>query len=80
MISYGKETKLKPDQVIEKAVQFFGPDGVGLEITDQGEACARFEGGGGHVSITCCEGEKHTQVSLESREWEYQAGQFVGKL
>jgi hypothetical protein len=80
MISYGKETKLKPEQVIDKAVQFFGPAGIGLEVKDRGTACARFEGGGGYVAISCCEGAKHTEVSLEAREWEYQAGQFVGKL
>ena len=36
MISYGKETKLKPDKVIDKAVQFFGPNGLGLQVEDQG--------------------------------------------
>jgi hypothetical protein len=80
MISYGKETRLSPGQVIDRAVRFFGPGGAGLDIVDQGTGCARFEGGGGYVAIVCCEGEKRTQVSLESREWEYQAGQFVGKL
>jgi len=80
MIRYGKETRLPPQQVIEKAIHFFGPGGVGLDVIDQGTGCARFEGGGGYVSIACCEGEKRTQVDLEAREWEHQAGQFVGKL
>ena len=80
MINYGKETRLTPAKVIGKAVRFFGPSGVGLGVTDQGPTCARFEGGGGYVAVSCCEGEKRTQVSVVSREWEFQAGEFVGKL
>jgi hypothetical protein len=80
MIRYGKETKLNVEQVIERSVRFFGPGGVGLDVVDRGPGCARFEGSGGYVSVACCEGEKRTRVDLESREWEYQAGQFVGKL
>ncbi len=80
MISYGKETKLKPDQVIDKAVQFFGPGGLGLQVEDQGAGCARFTGGGGYVYLSACEGVKATEVSLEAREWEYRAKEFVGRL
>jgi len=80
VISYGKETKLKPDQVIDKAVQFFGPSGLGLQVEDQGAGCVRFTGGGGYVYLSTCEGKKETEVSLEAREWEYQAKEFVGRL
>jgi len=80
MKSYGKQTRLKPEQVIEKAVAFFGPAGVGLDIQDQGSGCARFEGGGGFVSVSTCEGEKRTEVSLETREWEIPSGEFISRL
>jgi hypothetical protein len=80
MIHLGKESKLSPAKVLEKAVQFFGPEGVGLEVKEQDEGCARFEGGGGHVFVRVCEGEKGTEVDLEAREWEYQAKQFMGKI
>jgi hypothetical protein len=80
MISYGKETKLKPDQVIDRAVQFFGPGGLGLQVEDQGGGCARFTGGGGYVYLSTCEGAKATEVSLEAREWEYQVKEFAGRL
>jgi len=80
MISIGKETKLRPEKVIEKAIAFFGPQGVGLEVEDSGEGCARFAGGGGFVYVSACQGEKRTQVSVEAREWEPQAKQFVAKL
>jgi hypothetical protein len=80
VISYGKETKLKPDQVIDKAVQFFGPGGLGLQVEDQGGGCARFTGGGGYVNLSTCAGTKTTEVSLEAREWEYQVREFAGRL
>lgn len=80
MIHYGKETKLQPGQVIEKAREFFGPGGLGLEITDEAEGCMRLEGGGGYVSVVCCEIEKGTDVDLEAREWEYQVKKFMEQL
>lgn len=80
MKSFGKQTRLKPAQVIEKAVAFFGPTGVGLQVQDQGGDCARFEGGGGFVFISTCEGEKRTEVSLETREWEIPSEEFISRL
>jgi hypothetical protein len=80
MINLGKETRLKSDQVIEKAVAFFGPEGEGLQVEDRGAGCARFVGGGGFVFVSACDGEKRTQVDIESMEWEIQAKQFVASL
>ena len=80
MISYGKHTRLKPAQVIQKAVSFFGPAGVGLAVQDRGGGCARFVGGGGFVFVSTCEGERRTEVSLETREWEIPSKDFIAKL
>jgi hypothetical protein len=80
MIHLGKESKLSPTKVLERAIEFFGPDGIGLEVKEQDEGCARFEGGGGYVFVQVCEKEKGTEVDLESREWEYQVKQFMGKI
>lgn len=80
MIHLGKESRLSPQKVLGKAVEFFGPGGAGLEVKEQDEGCARFEGGGGHVLVRVCEGEKGAEVDLEAREWEYQAKQFMGKI
>jgi len=80
MISLGKQTKLGPEKVIERAIQYFGPQGVGLEVEESGTGCARFAGGGGFVSVTACKGETRTEVSIEAREYESQAKQFVAKL
>jgi hypothetical protein len=53
---------------------------LGLEVKDQGEDCVTFEGGGGYVSLTISETGKGTEVDLETREWEYQVKEFLGKI
>jgi hypothetical protein len=80
MISIGKENKLRPEKVIEKAIAYFGPQGVGLDVEDSGKGCAHFIGGGGFVTVTACQGEKRTEVGVEAREWESQAKRFTMNL
>ena len=36
MISLTKNTKLKPEDVIKRAISFFGPKGYGLTIQEAG--------------------------------------------
>ena len=79
MARYGVEIKMPPEEVIQKAVDFFGKSGVGLKVVERSRCCARFEGGGGHVSLTLSEGEK-TEVELVTREWDYQVKQFVRQI
>jgi hypothetical protein len=81
MARYGKESKLSSAKVMEKAFEFFGPGGLGLEVKEQqGEDCATFEGGGGHVFVQVCEKGPGSEVELETREWDYQVKQFMGKI
>lgn len=79
MARYGVETKMSPEEVVQKAIDFFGKDGVGLEIIDRNRCCAHFEGGGGQVSVTVSEGEK-TEVELVTREWDYDVKRFIQKI
>ena len=79
MARYGKKTSLKPSEVVERAVKFFGEGGLGLKIVEKTQEMVCFEGGGGHVTITTClNGE--TDVDLETREWDYQVKEFMGKI
>ena len=80
MLKIATKTKLSPEEAVKRAVEFFGPDGYGLEIKNQSLDCAYFEGGGGGVEITACAEEKRTSVELESREWDYQAKEFIRKI
>ena len=79
MLSIESKSKLKPEEVIKRAVKFFGPEGYGLEIKSQAACCAEFEGGGGGVGINA-EADtkgKGSTVSLETREWETQVKDFI---
>lgn len=80
MLKLSTRTKLTPKQVVDKALDFFGPGGYGLEVTDQGETCASFEGGGGGVWVTTCEQEGMTTVDMEAREWEDEVKEFARKI
>jgi len=82
MISLVKESKHAAAKVLERAVAFFGPGGWGLELIERGECCVRFEGAGGHVYVTVQDREKGrgSTVEVESREFEYAAKEFLGKI
>lgn len=80
---YEVTTKLSPQEALQRAIQHFGPGGVGLEIADQNEACLVFQGGGGHVAVTACAentSKKNTRLELETREWDYAVRQFMTQV
>ncbi len=80
MLKMVTTTKLSPEEAIKRAVEFFGPSGYGLEVKSEAADCAYFEGGGGGVNVTACTEDKGTSVELESREWDYQVREFIGKI
>lgn len=80
MLKIGKESKLKPEEAIKKAVDFFGPGGYGLEVEDEGNCCSVFKGGGGSVRVSAYESGKGSTVDVEAVEWEVQAKEFMSKL
>jgi hypothetical protein len=80
MLKIAKQTGLVPEEIIDRALKFFGKGGEGLEEKERNPCCISFEGGGGYVSISIDDAEKHRLVDVETREFEYQAKQFLGKL
>jgi hypothetical protein len=80
MLRLSAITKLSPEEAVKRAVQFFGPEGYGLEIKEESETGASFEGGGGGVSVSASTEDGKTTVELASREWDYQIRQFVKKI
>ena len=82
MIRMGKETKLESAEVIDRAVAFFGPSGLGLEVIDRGGCCARLAGAGGHVFVQTVDPDdgQGSDVTVEGREWDYQIRQFMGQI
>jgi len=79
MARYGKKTRIKPSEVIDRAERYFGSGGLGLKIVDRSDEMICFEGGGGHVTIIACQNDE-TEVDLETREWDFQVKEFMNKL
>jgi hypothetical protein len=80
MMKLSAKSKLSSEEVIKRAVKFFGPQGYGLKVEEEGNCCATFEGGGGGVNVTVTEQKKGSTVDVESREWDYQARAFLEKI
>jgi len=80
MMKLSKKSKLSSEEVIKRAVKFFGPQGYGLKVEEEGNCCASFEGGGGGVRVSVTELKKGSTVDVESREWDYQAQAFLEKI
>ena len=78
MARYSKESKLEVDDVLRRADNFVGSGGLGLKVTERNECCLSFEGGGGHVTGAAarCKPD-HTEVDLETREWDYHVKRFM---
>ena len=80
MLRISKESRLTPHEIVSKASRYFGKGGEGLDETERGSCCISFSGAGGYVTVTVCEKDSQRDVELETREFEYQAKQFLGLL
>jgi hypothetical protein len=80
MINYSVKTGLDPEQAIDRAIEYFGPDGLGLEMEAEGSCCVTFEGSGGFVSITADVEDGETKLDITAREWEYDVRKFINQL
>jgi len=76
---YEATTALSPQAAIAYAKNYFGPQGVGLEVIDEHETSVTLMGGG-HVSVVACSSEKKTILELETREWDYPVRQFMREV
>ena len=75
---YGTDTKLSTSEVLARAEEYFGPEGLGLEVTSRDDCCLSLAGGGGHVTVTVTQGEK-TTLDVETKEWDYQVKKFLAE-
>ena len=64
------------------ALDYFGPDGVGLTVKSQDATSVHLEGGGGYVVVRANmqANSPLTAVELESREWDYHVKQFLNEI
>jgi hypothetical protein len=80
VIRISKKSRLNPAEILEKASRYFGKGGEGLDETERGSCCITFSGVGGYVTVTVSEKTNEREVDVETREFEYQAKQFLGSL
>jgi hypothetical protein len=82
MILLGKESKQSTTQVLERAVRYFGPDGLGLDVGHWDAASVLLQGGGGYVTVRANPRRDQglTSVEIESREWERDAERFLTEI
>lgn len=80
MSVYAKQVKASADEVLERAAKFFGAGGLGLTQESSEPGCLQFSGGGGHVALTTTAKDGSTEVNLETREWDTQVREFLGKI
>ena len=80
MIRIARQTLLKPEEIINRASDFFGEDGEALEEKERHPCCISFEGVGGYVTVSVVEEDNRRTVDVESREFEYQAKRFLTTL
>lgn len=78
---FGTQTELTPEQVLERAREFFGPGGqVGLPEASTGTGSVTFAAEFGGVSVSVESVNGHTDVTILSREHDYWAERFIGEM
>ena len=80
MLSMTKDSKLKPQDAIKMAVNFFGAKGLGLILKEEDNCSVYFEGAGGGVRVTAAGAKKGSKIDIETTEWESQVKDFLAKL
>ena len=80
MVNISTKTKMTPEEVIKKAVTFFGHNGYKLKILSQMDTSISFEGQGGGVDINACQQKGYSSVDFISREWDFQVKEFINTV
>ncbi len=80
MLRISMQSQLNTDEILSTASRYFGKGGEGLDETERGPCCISFSGAGGYVTVTVSEQDNKREVVVETREFEYQARQFLGSF
>lgn len=77
--SFTKRTNKKPDDVLQQATEYFGPEGLGLQVTEHTTVAAHFVGGGGHIRVEMAQAipDNKTRVEVQTSGWDYHAQRFL---
>jgi hypothetical protein len=80
MLRMSAQTHKGRDDVIGKAISFFGLGGIGLRVTLKATDHVRFEGGGGYVTINAAPRGSEVEVTAVTQEWEMDVRRFLGQV
>ncbi len=82
LLRMGAKTNQSPQEVLNRAVAYFGEHGVGLKLVQQRPNAVQFAGGGGHVQVTVSPANngQQTEIDLQTRDWEYDVKRFLREL
>ncbi len=73
-------TRLSLEEARGRIKGFFGPGGLGLEVTEEEKNCLTLSGGGGYVRATMEDCDGVTTIDLVTQEWENQIDRFAASL
>lgn len=77
----GKVTEQAPQEILEKAAAFFGPQGVGLDIMPRSNRALEFNDNvGGFVLVQVAPQEQGTEIDITTREWDYDVRRFLREV
>jgi hypothetical protein len=84
MAHYCKYCESRPSIVLQSAVKFFGPEGLGLKVNERSkeeqECCACFVRDNGHLYIKATEKNEGSEVEVQSYELDEQVKSFLQGL
>ncbi len=80
MAAYGAESRLSAEEASHRALSFFGPAGLGLEVIEEEPCCLFFKGGGGHVRVSITPANKKSHLEIETTEWDIQVKKFIQQI
>lgn len=81
MLRLAIKTRMTPEEIRVRAIDFFGPDGYGLEAEERSATSLLFRGAGGSLELITepLDGDE-TSVDILSKDWEYQARRFIEEV
>jgi hypothetical protein len=75
-----KKTKLSSEKIIERVKNYFNGK-YGLEVVEETpNCCVEFANNLGFVNAQVTDNGDYREVTLTTREWEYQIQEFLGQL
>jgi len=80
MKTMSKQTKLTSEKIMEKAKDYF-VGRFGFKVVEEtADCCMAFENDLGFVNVQVLNKGDCREITLTTREWEYQIEEFLGKL